>query len=127
MLQFAVVSTISNSFRSLLFPVNRLLLSGKVLLRETEHKGYLSASLESAVFLDFTHQGIILAILLQFICMMNGSLPILIFMIFPVLANRFRHLILLNYQMKYTGKIILYKTTSLNLIPVCPIFSYCIA
>ena len=68
-LQFVAVSLTHDSFRSLLFPVDRLLSSGKVLLRETEHKIYLRASLESTVSLGFTHQDIIFSKSLQSTCM----------------------------------------------------------
>lgn len=125
-LRFVVASSTPNSFRSFLFPVNHLLSSGKGLLRETVNKGHLSTSLESTVFLDFTHQDIISVILLEFTCKINDSLPILIFMIFQCLQIGLDHFFLFNYQMKYTDKTILYKTTFVNLIPVCPVFSYCI-
>ena len=79
-----------NSFRSYLFAVDRLLPSGMAILSENGHKDYLSASLTSTAFQDFTDQDMILAIILRFPSKIDVSLPIFIFKVFPVLVNSFR-------------------------------------
>ena len=85
-----MASETSNSFRSLIFAVDRLLPSGKAKLSKTRHKGYLSASLKLTAFPDFMDQDMILAMILPFTFKMDVSLPIFIFTVFPVLVNSFR-------------------------------------
>ena len=65
-----------NSFRSLLFAVDCLLSSGKAALSGTGNKRYLSASLKSTAFPDFTDQDMILDMMLPFTSAMDVSLPI---------------------------------------------------
>ena len=54
-----IASETPNSFRSLLLAVDRLLSSEKAILNGIGHKGYLSASLKSTAFPDFTDQDMI--------------------------------------------------------------------
>ena len=59
-------------------------------IADTSFKGYLSASLKSAVFPGFTDQDMILAMILQFTSKMSVSLPIFIFTVLSVLVNSFK-------------------------------------
>ena len=96
-----MASETPNFFTRLLFAADRLLPSGNTILNGTGHKGYLSASVKSRVFPEFTDQDMTLAMILRFTSKMYVFLPILIFTVLPVLVNsrRLFFLLLLGYEM----------------------------